>query len=266
MSIDATREGSTLLITLNRPESLNALDLDHLDALRDELCRFRDDPTLLVAVLTGTDKAFCVGTDLKQVPDPRASFAEGYFAPRRESVDAGVYVRALTVSTLDIRKPLIAAVNGYAIGGGMELALAADLRIASESASFGLPEARWASVPGIGGVSYLLRSIPRAVAMKMILTGDRIDASEALRLGLVSDVCDSPALVERAMELAARIEANGPLAVQGLKQLSDRTDDMSLSQSIELEQLMWGLLRDTEDRLEGRRAFAERRTPQYRGH
>lgn len=265
MSIDVERKGKTLLITLNRPEALNALDLEHLDTLRDALCQFRDDPSLLVAILTGTERAFCVGTDLKNVPPPSASFAEGYFSPHRASVDAGVYVRALTLSDLNLNKPLIAAVNGYAIGGGFELALAADLRLASETASFGLPEARWASVPGVGGVSYLLRSIPRAVAMKLILTGDRIDAADALRAGLVGDVCESEMLVERALELAAKIERNGPLAIQALKMLSAKTEEIPLSQSIQLEQLMWGLLRDTHDRTEGRQAFVERRDPQYQG-
>ncbi|MDQ6525084.1 enoyl-CoA hydratase/isomerase family protein [Nocardioides sp. LHD-245] len=265
MSVDVERHGKTLLVTLNRPDALNALDLEHLDSLRGVLCELRDDPSLLTAVVTGSGRAFCVGTDLKDVPPPTASFAQGYFSPRKESIDAGVYVRALTISSLNLGKPLIAAVNGYAIGGGFELALAADLRVASETASFGMPEARWASVPGVGGVSYLLRSMPRAVAMKLILTGDRVEAADALRLGLVSDVHDGAVLVDRALELAARIEANGPLAIQGLKLVSDRTEEMSLSQSIELEQLLWGLLRDTDDRLEGRRAFVERREPQYEG-
>lgn len=265
MTIDVERHGKTLLITLNRPDSLNALDLGHLDALREALCSFRDDSDLLTAVLTGTGAGFCVGTDLKDVPDPTASFAQGYFSPQRESIDAGVYVRALTLSALKIGKPLIAAVNGFAVGGGCELALAADVRVASETASFGLPEARWASVPGVGGVSYLLRAIPRAVAMKMILTGERISAADALRFGLVSDVYPEDELVERALGIAAKIEANGPLAIKGLKLLSDRTEEMPLSQSVELEQLLWGLLRDTEDRLEGRRSFAERREPRYEG-
>lgn len=265
MSIDVDRQGKTLVITLNRPDALNALDLEHLDDLREELCSFRDDPGLLVAVITGTGRGFCVGTDLKAAPEPTASFAQGYFAAQQDSVNAGVYVRALTVSNLNIQKPLIAAVNGYAIGGGFELALAADLRVASDSASFGLPEAKWASVPGVGGVSYLLRAMPRAVAMKMIMTGDRIDAEQASRLGLVSDVYAAGDLVDRALEMAHKIESNGPLAIQSLKTLSLRTDEMPLSQSIELEQLLWGLLRDTDDRREGRSAFVERRDPVYGG-
>jgi E-phenylitaconyl-CoA hydratase len=265
MSIDVERHGTTLLITMNRPESLNALDPDHLEALRASLCEFRDDGRLRVAVLTGTGRAFSVGADLKNVAPPRTSFAAGYFASREESVDAGVYNRALLINELGLTKPLIAAVNGFALGGGCEIALSADLRVASTDASFGLPEARRASVPGLGGSSLLLRAIPRAVAMKMILTGDRIDADTALRYGLISDVCEPDALVDEALKLAHRVESSGPLAVQALKVLSGRTQELPLSQSVELEQLLWGLLRDTEDRAEGRAAFAERREPNYQG-
>jgi len=265
MSIDVERQGRTLLITMNRPESLNALDPEHLEALRAALREFRDDGSLRVAVLTGTGRAFSTGGDLKNVAPPARSFAAGYFAGREESVEAGVYTRALQIGELGLTKPLIAAVNGFALGGGCEIALAADLRVASSNASFGLPEARRASVPGIGGVSLLLRAIPRAVAMKMILTGDRLDAETALRYGLVSDVYEPDALLEEALKLARRVESSGPLAVQSIKVLSGRTQDLSLSQSIELEQLLWGLLRDTEDRMEGRAAFAERREPNYQG-
>jgi E-phenylitaconyl-CoA hydratase len=265
MSIDVERQGSVLLVTMNRPESLNALDPDHLEALREALRGFRDDGRLRVAVLTGTGRAFSVGADLKNVAPPRTSFAAGYFAARRESVDAGVHNRALLINELGLTKPLIAAVNGFALGGGCEIALSADLRVAGGDASFGLPEARRASVPGLGGSSLLLRAIPRAVAMKMILTGDRIDADTALRYGLISDVYEPDSLVEEALKLAQRVAANGPLAVQALKVLSDRTEELTRSQSIELEKLLWGLLRDTDDRREGRAAFAERREPRYEG-
>lgn len=265
MSIDVERQGSTLLITMNRPESLNALDSDHLEALRESLCEFRDDGRLRVAVLTGTGRAFSVGGDLKNVPPPKTSFAAGYFASREESVEAGVYIRSLRIGELGLTKPLVAAVNGFALGGGCEIALASHLRVASSEASFGLPEARRASFPGLGGSSLLLRAIPRAVAMKMILTGDRIDADQALRYGLVSDVYEPGSLVEEALRLAHRVASNGPLSVQALTILSGRTQELPLSQSIELEDLLWGLLRDTDDRKEGRAAFAERREPNYEG-
>ncbi len=174
-------------------------------------------------------------------------------------------MRAITLSELAIPKPLIAAVNGHALGGGAEIALDCDIRIASESATFGLPEARWGSVPAVGGVSKLLRAIPRAVAMHMLLTGDRIDAAEAHRVGLVSDVVAPGELLARALEIADRIAANAPLAVRSIKTLATRTEDLPLSRSVELEQLLWGLLRDTHDRVEGRLAFADRRQPEYHG-
>ncbi|PRX50127.1 E-phenylitaconyl-CoA hydratase [Prauserella shujinwangii] len=266
MTIDCEIDDRTLLIRINRPEALNALDVASMRGLNEALRRFRDDPHLLVAVLTGSgDRAFCTGADLKRTTPASGSFASSYFAPHEESIGDGMYVRAITLSELRIPKPLIAAVNGHALGAGLELALDCDLRIASRNATFGLPEARWASVPAVGGVSNLLRSIPRAVAMKMILTGDRIDAREAHRVGLVSDVVPPGELVETALALARRLCANGPLAVMSLKTLAMRTGDLPLSQSIAMEQLLWGVLRDTEDRIEGRAAFTDRRTPHYHG-
>lgn len=266
MTIQTERAGTTLIIRLNRPEALNALDVEAMRTLNQVLRDLRDDTTLAVGVITGTgDRAFCTGADLKKTLPPKASFAQAYFAPYEQSIEDGLYVRAITLSELNIGKPLIAAVNGHALGGGAEIALDCDLRIASENATFGLPEARWASVPAVGGVSKLLRAVPRAVAMKMILTGDRISAEEAHRVGLVSDVVPADELLPTAMKLADRITSNGPLAIKSLKALADRTQDMPLTQSVALEQLMWGVLRDTDDRVEGRTAFAERRPPEYHG-
>jgi E-phenylitaconyl-CoA hydratase len=266
MTIETERIERTLVVRLNRPEALNALDPSSMIALNTVMREFRDDARLLVAVITGTgDRAFCTGADLKRTLPSDAGFAETYFQPYQDSVDGGLYVRALTLSELDIPKPLIAAVNGHALGGGAEIALDCDIRIASESATFGLPEARWASVPAVGGVSKILRAIPRAVAMQMLLTGDRIDAAEAHRVGLVSEVVSPDRLLDRALEIAARIAANGPLAVRSIKTLATRTEDLPLSRSVELEQLLWGVLRDTQDRVEGRTAFAQRRTPNYQG-
>ncbi|GGN62092.1 enoyl-CoA hydratase [Streptomyces albiflavescens] len=266
MSIETERAGRTLILRINRPEALNALDVDTMRALNEALREFRDDPELSVGIITGTgNRAFCAGADLKKTLPPQSSFAKAYFAPYEQSIDEGLYVRAITLSDLAIDKPLIAAVNGHALGAGTEIALDCDLRIASENATFGLPEPRVASVPAVGGVSKLLRAIPRAVAMKMILTGDRINAEEAYRVGLVSDVVPAEDLLTRALEIADRIAANGPLAIKSLKTLAMRTQEMPLSQSVALEQLLWGVLRDTEDRVEGRTAFAQGRPPQYHG-
>lgn len=265
MSIDTDRQGTTLVITINRPEALNALDVESMRALHDTLAAFRDDDSLTVAVLTGAgERAFCTGADLKNTPPPQTSFAQSYFAPYERAVADGMYVRAITLSDLAIHKPLIAAVNGHALGAGTEIALDCHIRIASPTATFGLPEARWASVPAVGGVSKLLRAVPKAVAMKMILTGDRIDAAEAHRVGLVSDLVPAAELLDHALRIAERIGACGPLAIKSLATLAARTEELPLSQSIALEQLLWGVLRDTDDRIEGRAAFTERRTPRYR--
>jgi E-phenylitaconyl-CoA hydratase len=266
MTIRTERRDRTLLVRIDRPEALNALDPESMIALNAAMREFRDDPELFVAVITGTgERAFCTGADLKRTLPTEVSFAETYFQPYRHSVEAGHYVRALTLSELDIPKPLIAAVNGHALGGGAEIALDCDIRIASDNATFGLPEARWGSVPAVGGVSKILRAVPRAVAMQMLLTGDRIDATEAHRVGLVSEVVPPDRLLDRALEIAGRIATNGPLAVRSIKTLATRTGDLPLSRSIELEQLLWGVLRDTQDRVEGRTAFAERRQPIYQG-
>jgi E-phenylitaconyl-CoA hydratase len=266
MTIETERRDRTLVVSIDRPEALNALDPTSMITLNSVMREFRDDPELFVAVITGTgERAFCTGADLKRTLPTEASFAETYFQPYQHSVEAGHYVRALTLSELDIPKPLIAAVNGHALGGGAEIALDCDIRIASVNATFGLPEARWGSVPAVGGVSKILRAIPRAVAMQMLLTGDRIDAVEAHRIGLVSEVVSPDRLLDRALELAGRIAANGPLAVRSIKTLATRTEDLPLSRSIELEQLLWGVLRDTQDRVEGRTAFAQRRQPNYQG-
>jgi len=266
MTIETDRKGRTLVLRMNRPDALNALDVESMIDLNAALRDFRDDPDLLVAVITGAgERAFCTGADLKRTMPSDAGFAETYFLPYDQSVESGLYVRAITISELGITKPLIAAVNGHALGGGAEIALDCDIRIASTTATFGLPEARWASVPAVGGVSKLLRAVPRAVAMQMLLTGDRIDAAEAHRVGLVSEVVASDDLLARALEIADRISANGPLAIRSIKTLATRTDDLPLSRSVELEQLLWGILRDTHDRVEGRTAFAQRREPEYQG-
>lgn len=266
MTIETERKGRTLIVRINRPEAMNALDVESMIALNTTMREFRDDADLLVAVITGSgDRAFCTGADLKRTRPTGAGFAETYFQPYDDSVRAGLYVRALTLSELDIPKPVIAAVNGHALGGGAEIVLDCDIRIASRNATFGLPEARWASVPAVGGVSKLLRAVPRAVAMQMLLTGDRIDATEAHRVGLVSEVVEPGELLSRAIAIADRIAANGPLAVRSIKTLATRTEDLPLSRSVELEQLLWGVLRDTQDRIEGRTAFTQRRTPEYQG-
>jgi E-phenylitaconyl-CoA hydratase len=166
---------------------------------------------------------------------------------------------------LHTAKPVIAAINGFALGGGLELALQCDIRIASTNAQFGLPEVCIGSIPGAGGTQRLIRVLGMSDALCMLLTGTRIDASEALRMRLVSRVVEPSDLLTSAQELAGQIARNAPLAVSAVKRLAMTGREMSLAAGLELEQQAFGILRNTEDRLEGRKAFAEKRKPVFRG-
>jgi len=265
-SIIYEKKGKIALIKFNRPQALNALDPPSIQLFQEILVDFRDDTGLWTAVITGSgDRGFCTGADLKKTLPPQDNFASAYFLPEKESIEQGMYIRGLDITKLNIEKPIIAAVNGHAVGGGLEIALTCDLRIASENATFGLVEAKVASIPALGGIQRLIRGVPMAVAMKMLLTAERIDAKEAHRVGLVSDVYPLPDLLPEAFKIAERICENGPLAVRAVKRLTQWGLNMPIDQAISLEQLMWGVLRDTADRIEGRVAFEQKRKPQYKG-
>ncbi|MQA03808.1 MAG: enoyl-CoA hydratase/isomerase family protein [Streptosporangiales bacterium] len=257
MSVDVTMASGIAEITLNRPDAMNAIDPQMRARLREVWRQLDEDPDIAVAILTGAgDRAFCTGSDLKRTPPPPQSYAELTFG-------SGESTHLL--AGLDTDKPLICAVNGFAVGGGLELALACDIRIASDNAQFGLAEVRVGSIPGAGGTQRLPRIIGESMAMQMLLTGERIDATRALEVGLVSEVHTTDGLLPRARELAERITANAPLAVNAVKHLVRRGRDMPLPEAIEMESYVWGLLRDTEDRIEGRKAFQEKRRPVYKG-
>ena len=193
--INYQKKGSIGIVELDDPAALNALTPKGLVDLRNALAACQDDDGVRVIILTGAgDKAFCAGANLKKTFPPAHSFAKGALSSKAVDAENGGYTRLMDLSDLGIWKPMIAAINGYCLGGGLELALQCDLRIASSGASFALPEVKVGSVPAVGGVQALIRAIAPAHAMKLALTGDRIDAETACSLGLVSDVYAPDAL------------------------------------------------------------------------
>jgi E-phenylitaconyl-CoA hydratase len=266
MTIHYSVSNHVAVVSLDRPEALNALDLDSLNALRVALTTARDDEAVRAIVLTGSGrKSFCVGADLKNTLPPATSFSSSFVKSIDRAAAEGLYVRWMDLSSLRLFKPVICAINGYCLGGGLELALQCDLRIASSNAVFGLPEAVVASIPAVCGIQALQKAVPSAIAMKMLLTGCKIDAAYAERVGLVSDVFEPEVLIEKALELAETIAANGPLAVQMIKKIAETSSNVPLTQALEFTELAWGAIRDSEDRVEGRKAFAEKRKSHFKG-
>jgi E-phenylitaconyl-CoA hydratase len=257
VSLTMSVEDHIATMVLNRPQAMNAIDPEMRQALVQAWEQVRRDDDIWVVVITGAgEKAFCAGADLKKTLPSDESFAQQTFSNP---------VPASTVAHMETDKPIIAAVNGYAMGGGMEIALACDIRIASEKAQFALSEARVGSIPGSGGTQRLPRAIGMSDAMLMLLTGERIDASEALRNGLVSKVVAHGQLMPATYEIARKIAANAPLSVRAIKRLVKRGMDMPLQHAVDAERYVFGMLYQSEDRIEGRRAFAEKRKPQYKG-
>jgi len=257
MPVDIEVEDRIATVTLNRPEVMNAVDAQMRADLRRVWDRVRTDDDINVVIVTGAgERAFCTGSDLKATMPPPESAAALLFG----TGEAGG-----TLEGFGTDKPIVCAINGHALGGGLELALACDIRIASDNARLGLTEARIGSVPGSGGMQRLPRTIGKSDAMLMLLTGEPVDAAEALRTGLVSRVVPRAELMRTAREIAARIAANGPLAVRAIKRTVLAGLDMPLEHALQVDKYVLGLLRDTEDRIEGRLAFKEKRAPVFKG-
>jgi enoyl-CoA hydratase/carnithine racemase len=249
------------IITINRPDAMNSLDGETLDQLNKAWIDFRDDPDLWVAIVTGAgDKAFCAGGDLKNLSHYYRSMTP---IERREKSEKEPGIGGIT-RNLEIWKPIVAAINGHCLAGGLEIALACDIRIAAEHATFGLTEVSWGIIPGAGGTQRLPRLISLAKSLEMILAADRIDAREALRIGLISRVVPAKEALPEALKMAEKICRNAPLAVRAAKEAVYRGLDMSLAEGLRLEQFLAEPVRQSEDAKEGPRAFAEKRDPDFK--
>lgn len=244
--------GRVLVITINRPESRNALTYDTSFALADAIDDLDRNPDLSLAILRGQGEHFCAGMDLKE-------FAK----TQRRAVVPGRGLGGLCEALP--KKPLIAAVEGYALAGGFELVLACDLIVASSAAKFGLPEAKRGLVPGSGGMLRLPQRVPYHVAMELLLTGDMLEANRAHQLGLVNEVVEPGKALEAALALAQRIAANGPLSLKVIKQVVIESQGWSPEDMFALQQPRMAHIFTSHDAKEGATAFAEKRAPVWKG-
>lgn len=257
MPIDFDLDASGIAtITINRPERLNAMDAEHYEALSEAWKRVRDDPAVRVAIVTGAgEKSFTTGADLKSFIPAPPSLGELMLTQKGQILNRG----------LEVWKPIVAAVNGYCLGGGMTLLLATDLRVAADHATFGLSEVKRGVFPANGGTQRVAQQLPHAIAMEMLLIGDNFDAQTALRWGLLNSVVPRTDLMATARRYAERLAANAPLAVQAAKELALRSRDVDLATGLRMEQLFLRLLQDTSDVQEGTTAFREKRAPNFQG-
>ena len=249
-------ENQAALLTLNRPEIMNSFNFEMLYALRDAVENIRFNSDVRVVIITGAgEKAFCAGADLKE----RITLTP-------MEVKKFIYtIRTLFSSIENLNKPVIAAVNGVALGGGTELTLAADIRIASLTATMGLTEARLAIIPGAGGTQRLPRFIGRGKAKELIFTGRRVDAKEALEIGLVNKICEPAVLMNEAKAMAAMICECGPIAIEQAKYAINVGLETDLATGLDIESNAYWITIPSEDRLEGLAAFKEKRKPVYKG-
>ncbi|MFJ4156190.1 2,3-dehydroadipyl-CoA hydratase PaaF [Pseudomonas sp. NPDC089752] len=252
INVQATEDG-VRLVTLHRPDALNALCTDLLAELAAELDTAETDELTRAMVITGSRKAFAAGADIREmaerdligmINDPRVAHWQRIAA---------------------FSKPLVAAVNGYALGGGCELVMCADIVIAGSDARFGQPEINLGIIPGAGGTQRLLRAVGKPLAMQMVLTGEAIDASHALQAGLISEITQPELTVERALQVARSIAAKAPLAVRLAKEALLKAGDTDLASGLRFERHAFTLLAGTADRDEGIRAFQEKRPAQFKG-
>lgn len=258
MDLEYEKRGRVAIFTLNRPETMNAKNIEIFRRLKETMSDFRADPELWVGIVTGAgDKAFCAGSDIKET----LPYMREHRHDRTQSLSSGT----IFDSAFELWKPLIAAVNGVAYGGGCELALACDIRIASENARFGQLEMTVGAMPGGGATQRLPRLIPRGKAAELLLMARIIDAEEAYRIGLVNKVVPHERLMPTALEWAEEICRLAPLAVRAVKESMTKGTAMTLSDGMALEKLFFDKIAGTEDFEEGIRAFKEKRKPVFKG-
>lgn len=255
IDFDLDRDGIAT-ITINRPERLNAMDLEHYQGLSQAWIRVRDDADIRVAIITGAgERSFTTGADIKSFVTAPPGLSEMWLTQREQLLNRG----------LEVWKPVISAVNGYCLGGGMTLLMATDIRISAPHATYSLAEVKRGVIAGNGGTQRILSQLPYALGMEMLLTGEAIDAETAARWGLVNRVVPAKDLLGEAKAVAQKIAANAPLAVQAAKELAVRAREMPLTTGLRMEQLVNRMLGFTQDAVEGPAAFAQKRKPDFRG-
>jgi enoyl-CoA hydratase len=247
------KKGAVGVIQLNRPKALNALNAELLDELGDALLSFDADEGVGAIVLTGSEKAFAAGADIKEMAE--AGSVQMLLEERIDRFDR----------ITKVKKPIIAAVSGWALGGGCELAMACDMIVASESAKFGQPEITIGVIPGAGGTQRLTRAVGKALAMEMVLNNRHLSAEEAYQFGLINKVVPLDEYLATAMEMAESIAAMPPLAVRIGKEMVNQAFETSLSQGLADERRSFYFLFSSQDQKEGMQAFIEKRKPEWKG-
>jgi enoyl-CoA hydratase len=249
------KKGSTAYVTVNRPQAMNALNKVTIGELVEAMTDARDDPEVKGVIVTGAGKAFVAGADINEL-----ALLDALTAERSTALGQG-----LMSLVENLGKPVIAAVNGFALGGGCELAMACTIRIASEHAKFGQPEVKLGVIPGYGGTQRLPRLVGKGRALQLILTGDLIDANEALRIGLVNEVVPADALMARAQQILDAITANAPLAARLALEAVNRGLDAPLPEGLVIERTMFAVCASSEDKREGTTAFLAKRKAVFQG-
>jgi len=254
MAIEYKKEGKIAIFTLNRPEALNSMDPTGMKELSQALIDFRNDNELWVGIITGVgERAFCAGADIKTM------------LPYMKEIRGQIWQLPPTILRgLDLWKPMVAAVNGVCVGGGLEIAIACDIRIAAENATFGSPEVRLGLIPGWGATQRLPRVIPWAKAAEMLFTGRPIDAQEAYRVGLVNKVVTLAELMTEAKKMAETLLEPAPLAVRAAKQAMYQGTSVDLQEGLQIEAMLNDFCMSTQDFEEGTKAFVEKRKPQFK--